>query len=902
MNIMNRVTWQTMKKNRVRTVVTIIGIILSTAMFTAVTTIVSSLLGYFREAEIYESGDYHVHAFALGGEAAAVASSDERVEKTSLLENIGYAQVDSINPDKPYVCIFAADDTFFASMPVRLTEGRLPLADNEVILPAHLESNGGVSARIGDIVEYRVGKRVGLAEFAKVRFTQNHAYQYENEMLEEEIAKSFAVVGFYERPGFEPFIAPGYTVLTKLNGGIAGGSYDCFFRFNDPKKDMLAFERDYLLPDQSFEEHTGLLTVEGYSQYDNINTVVTSFAVILFVLIFVGSVSLIYSAFSISVSERTKQFGLLSSIGATKKQIGRSVLTEALTLSVIGIPLGILAGIGGIAVTLFLLRDSFMGFIAGAQLPMHVSVSLSGVLIAAATAFLTVLVSAWIPSQRAMRISPIEAIRQSRDFRAKDKTGKRSYSKTFIRLFGAEGMLANKYYVRSRKKYRATIISLAMSVILFVAASGFCLYITRSINSVDNRSTFDVVFSGVERDDFERIRNEVDDRVEDLTAYVLRTGDESELYAYIPDADMTAEYKAFVKMIHDDGEAVFYSSNVSVSYMDDTAFRRLLEKYGLNENDYYGEDGKAIMVNHKSVPIYTKTTRENYVFDFVKKGTSSIMLAKPFSAPPENCFADVYWTGDRYGEGELRVYFTEPGREYEYDSKTRPIGAETQLLEFEEVRLGALIDTAQTGMQSGGEWIDLIYPMSAYKGESELVSMYFHSDNTEKAIEDVKEIMNSAGISVSDRSYFDMTENDRLMNNIVTIIKVFSYGFIALISLISVANVFNTVTTNVALRRRDYAMLRSMGMTKKGMNRMTNYECLIYGSRSLLIGLPIAIGVTYLIHLAANDAAHMRFELPWTAIVIAVLSVFTVVFVSMLYSTGKLKKDNPIDALKDENI
>ena len=93
-----------------------------------------------------------------------------------------------------------------------------------------------------------------------------------------------------------------------------------------------------------------------------------------------------------------------------------------------------------------------------------------------------------------------------------------------------------------------------------------------------------------------------------------------------------------------------------------------------------------------------------------------------------------------------------------------------------------------------------------------------------------------------------------------------------------------------------------MGMTKKGMNRMTNYECLIYGSRSLLIGLPIAIGVTYLIHLAANDAAHMRFTLPWAAVAIAVLSVFTVVFVSMLYSTGKLKKDNPIDALKDENI
>ena len=162
--------------------------------------------------------------------------------------------------------------------------------------------------------------------------------------------------------------------------------------------------------------------------------------------------------------------------------------------------------------------------------------------------------------------------------------------------------------------------------------------------------------------------------------------------------------------------------------------------------------------------------------------------------------------------------------------------------------------------------------------------------------------MDDAGIAYSDSSFYDVNEEYRVMNNIVTIVKVFSYGFITLISLIAVANVFNTVSTNVALRRRDYAMLRSMGMTGKGINRMSNYECLIYGSRSLLIGLPIAILITYLIHLVAYEANVMRFRLPWTAIAIAIVSVFLVVFLSMLYSTGKLKKDNPIDALKDENI
>ena len=898
MNIMNRVTWQTMKKNRVRTVVTIIGIILSTAMFTAVTTIIASLLGYFREAEIYESGDYHIHAYAMDGWAAEEAAEDPRVEKVSVLLNIGYAPVESVNPDKPYVCVCAANDVFFESMPVRLTAGRLPLTDNEVILPVHLQSNGGVGAEMGEIVTYHLGSRVGVGELEGASFSQDGAYQYQNEQLEGDTEKQFAVVGFYERPDFEPYWAPGYTVLTKLNSGFsANEKYDCYFRFNNAKKDMLQFVKETRLQEYHYEEHTGLLTFEGYSRYDNITSVMNNFAAILFALIFIGSIALIYSAFSISVSERTKQFGLLSSTGATRRQIKSSVMTEALSLSAIGIPLGIAAGIGGIAVTLFFLRKTFMGFIAGANIPMHLSVNLPGILIAAATAFVTVIVSAWIPSRRAMRISPIEAIRQSRDVKAKGKSA--SCSRLFTRLFGAEGVLARKYYSRSRKKYVATIISLAMSVVLFVAASGFCMYMTRSVNSVDNRSNFDVTFPNIDSAKYERMRTEIDTLVDDLTAYIVKAGNDTGSYVYIAPENETQEYHDYINMVHEDGNAVYFNANANVVYMDDAAFRRLIAENGLDESDYFGGD-KAIVINHTSIPVYTETTRENYVFDFLKKGVSSILISKPYDVP-EGLYDEANWSGDGYGDGELTVYFIDSNAEYEYDEHYRPIGAITQPLEFEELKIGALINDVPTGMMRG-EWINIIYPMSAYTGESKLVNMYFCSENTEKAIDGVKMIMTAEGIAVSDRSYYDVTEDDRMMNNIVTVIKVFSYGFIALISLISIANVFNTVTTNVALRRRDYAMLRSMGMTKKGMNRMTNYECLIYGSRSLLIGLPIAIGVTYLIHLAANDAAHMRFELPWTAIVIAVLSVFTVVFVSMLYSTGKLKNDNPIDALKDENI
>lgn len=900
MNVLNRVTVETLKKNRVRTIVTIIGIILSTAMFTAVTTIISSLLGYSREAEIRQSGDWHIHAVSVPGETARLAAEDACVEKALFLEDMGYAAADSHNLDKPYLCVFAADEAFFDSMPVNLTEGRLPRSSNEVIVPLHLMANGGLSVSVGDVLELHIGRRETAGEGESFLLSQNTPYMYEDERLTGGTTQSFAVVGLYERPDFEPYSAPGYSVITKRSGDLDPAKlYEAYYRVKNPVKNLDAFVEDYLGEFES-EPHSGLLALEGYSGYDNINRVMTNFALVLFVLIFLGSVSLIYSAFSISVAERTRQFGLLASTGATHRQIRSSVMTEALTLSAIGIPLGVASGIGGIALTLFLLRDKFASLL-GNNLPVHVTVTWAAVAVAAAVALLTVLVSAWIPSRRAMRISPMEAIRQSRDIKAKGSS--RSASKLFTRIFGAEGVLARKYYSRSRKKYRATIISLAMSVILFVAASGFCMYITKSVNAVDNRPNFDGYYSFISREELDRVRYAAGEQTKDLKAYILLDDQEMIRYAYLSKANTTPEYLDF----HSARNANMRTSveqNVYFMYMDDVSFRELLKENGISDEGYFTPGAKkALAVNCERTPVYTENARTSYVYDYLKPGTSSIMVSKPIEIP-EGCshMNGVFWTGDSYGEGEMRAYFTASDAEYvEVDEFCRPIGQPTALLEYEEIAIGGLLEKEPIGVSDHFK-LELIFPMSAYEGGSELVSLFFSSDDVQKSIDSLTEVMEDNGIKVNPNGFFDVTENGRTMNNIVTIIKVFSYGFIALISLISVANVFNTVTTNVALRRRDYAMLRSMGMTKKGMNRMTNYECLIYGSRSLLIGLPVAIGVTYLVFRIAADAADMKFTLPWTAIAIAVASVFIVVFASMLYSTGKLKKDNPIDALKDENI
>ena len=151
-------------------------------------------------------------------------------------------------------------------------------------------------------------------------------------------------------------------------------------------------------------------------------------------------------------------------------------------------------------------------------------------------------------------------------------------------------------------------------------------------------------------------------------------------------------------------------------------------------------------------------------------------------------------------------------------------------------------------------------------------------------------------------SFINYAEGVESNRSVIIIIKVFAYGFIILISLIAAANVFNTITTNINLRRRDFAMLKSVGMDDKGMRKMLNFECILYGTKALIYGLPVSVGVTYLIYRSIRRGIDTEFFIPWTAVGIAVLSVFIVVFVTMMFSMNKIKKDNPIDALKNENL
>ena len=898
MNVFNKVTLQSLKKNKTRTIVTIIGIILSAAMICAVTTFASSIYNYAYENAVYVDGDWHGSAEDVDLKTYELIKNESKIEDYVYAQQLGYAKVDGCtNENKPYLFVLGASDGFNEMMPVHITSGKYPTSATEILIPEHLYVNGGVELKIGDTIELALGKRM-LDGYSMGQNNPFYVYDENNETVpsgEElvvEDTRSYTIVGFYERPSFENYTAPGYTAITIADKDAGEQySYNVWFKMNKIKE-VYSFIEDNQLPGRT---NSSVLRYSGVSRYEGFNSMIISLAVIVIALIMFGSIALIYNAFSISVAERTKQFGLLSSVGATKKQLRRMVITEALMVSVVGIPLGILAGVGGIGVTLIFVGNKFQALV-GYPIPLKLSVSTLSLVIAVVIALLTVLISAIVPSKRATKVSAIEAIRQSKDINTKIK--KVRTSKLVYKVFGLPGMLANKYYKRSRKKYRATVLSLFMSVVLFVSAAAFTGALTESVSDSFGNVGYDILIYGYENE-FEKVT--VDDLLNELkndkginqVAYTQG----SSFFVTVPSDEVSKDFLDYyaktenlsVSQIEDVG---IYTN---FKFVDDEAYRALLRSYKLNEEEYFNPNApKAVAVDGR------------VIFDSVLGKYTNYNVLKSEDA-------DITITIQREFEGYYldREIVDEDGNFlYVFENMKNPGDSMTltkeEAYEEKSAEIGKIIYDAPFYLDVNSR-LALIYPMSlrdsVLSAEILLDSGYNYYITTDTHVETMSAVDETlSDLGLAKLRVHDIAAQEEENRNIVTIIQVFAYGFIILISLIAAANVFNTISTNIALRRREFAMLKSVGMTAKGFNRMMNFECILYGTRALLFGLPVSVGISYLIHLAVSEGYQKDFTLPWVALGIAVLSVFLVVFVTMMYSMSKIKKDNPIDALKNENL
>ena len=908
MNVFNKVTLESLKKNRTRTIVTIIGIMLSAAMTCASTTFVSSMQNFVLRCEIYSSGDWHGAVYDAAYKDYEDIRDSGKVSSAAYAQVLGYAKIDSANERKPYLYVLGGDvaSGYFDTMPVHLILGALPKDSTEIILPEHLTSNGKVNYKLGDTVTLDVGDRTldgrRLGQDTPV-YTYDSETQVEimsGERLENTEPRTYTVVGIYERPTFEDYSAPGYTALTAADTKSADQApIHCYFKLHKPAGVYDFMKEMGYTQEYRYAYNTKVLLYSGTAPFDSFLTAFYSLAAIIIALIVFGSVSLIYNAFSISVSERTRQFGLLSSVGATRKQLRRMVLFEALAVSIVGIPLGILVGIGGIGITLLLIGDKFFSIVR-VDIPMRLCVSWQAVVIAAVIALVTVLISAWIPSKRATGVSAVEAIRQSMDIKVSGRPVRTS--KLAYKLFGLPGVLAGKHYKRNRKKYRTTVVSLFMSIVLFVSAAAFTDYMMESAEGGLASDQFDLIYAA-ESDASSAM---TPDALLDLlfsdqnvtggtyTKKQFLQGDISREYVTAMYADRFADFG----MEREDAAPKELSISGYLYFVADAEFNRLLEKYNLKEADYYDRDKPLGIALDRNIELDRRL--EKYVTLDTLQGDGCMIEGLYYVE------IDGYYRKDsRIDENGNKVVLYQ-NRDNENDIIELPY--EESFAKY-TLRSEKTIEEAPFFVsRSTPVAINMIYPYSMLESvvpEAALnqfrnTEYFLTSSNHAASFENLATMLTGNGLS--SRQLFDYAANAETNRNVITIIRVFAYGFIVLISLIAAANVFNTISTNISLRRREFAMLKSVGMTQKGFRRMMNYECLLYGSKALLLGLPVSCGITYLIYRAVTTAYETSFHLPWAAIGIAVLSVFLVVFATMMYSMSKVKKDNPIDALKNENL
>ena len=869
MNIMNKVTLQSMKKNKTRTIVTIVGIILSVSMVTAVTTIVTSLQNYLYETAVYENGSWHGMFQNISFEKGEEIAQDDGVADTVYTQYIGYAKMEASKNDfKPYLYVIGGNDETFDTLPIHLTEGRLPQNDAEIILPNHLENNGGVSYKLNDVLVLPLGDRIsdGYKLFQNNPITgeyddKGNIIVSDDETLETNTLKQYTIVGFYERPSFENFTAPGYTAITFSDLSDKSTVYDAYYTMKNPQ-DVIDFSNYYF-----FEEGLGgstnneVLMYQGVSQYDTYNSSLYGMIAILIVIIMMGSIALIYNAFSISVSERTVQFGLLSSIGATKKQIRKSVRFEALVLELIGIPIGILAGIGGIGVTFFLLGDNLKTFTTsvagGDSVQFHMSVSWIGIAAAVVIACITLAVSVIKPAFRASRITAIEAIRFSKDIsdRKADRKNHKT-SKITYKIFGLPGVLAKKYYTRSAKKYRATIISLFMSIVLFVSASSFILYLTSSVNNVYYRADYDITanissdYADSKEEVLQEVRNlgSVDKASSSLVRnFLVENGEEL----------LSNEGKAALMEKYGFDSFEDLSVDMFLVGFDDETYENYVTSLGLNQEDLGEND--VILYGFGQTIDYENGTVKSY--DFLKDTAKTIN----FSESTYNNETETYEKGEEYS---FNVAATAESMPFGYNGR----------------------DSVSSNVVYG-----VIRENSDIFKDTEGTVIFIDSNDYEKTEKELREISEIASV-------YNVAAEIENSRTLMMVINVFAYGFIVLISLISVTNVFNTIVTNLKLRQRDFAMLRSVGMTKGGFRRMMIFECLIYGTKALLFGIPVSFLITLWIYSSVNVTWDGGLLIPWSAYGIVIVSVFIVVLISMIYAMSKINRNNLVETLRKDSI
>lgn len=949
MNLMKTLTLKNLKLNRKRTIVTIVGIILATALLSALVTLVSSFQYSMIEYQKQKGGDFHVKFSNVKMSELSEFKNNRNIESTFETMGMGFAKLDGCkNEDKPYAYVMATDEAGFEKGCFNLIEGRMAKNEDEIIIPRHLKTNGRIDIKVGDEITLDVGKRYDSNTEGVI--SENCAYEHEAETLTDTETKRYKVVGIMERPGYgmEDYSAAGYTFVTysdelaaidngtkseeseadttltvysrytqkalrnkdAVTADIIGVDEKLFAKANNSSVEMTAEESDRFLKEMENAKYD--IYMNGYLiNYECVFPIDGSFkalftvAAVVALIIILTSVYCIKNSFNISITEKIRQYGMLASVGATRRQIKSSVKTEAAMLGVVGIPVGTMSGILASLILVKVVNALSAGWL-NVALSFHTS--LPALILAVILSIATIYFSATDSARRAAKVTPLEAIRNTKEI--KIKSAKLKTPAIIGRIWGIGGVISYKNIKRNNKKYRTTVTSIVICSVTFIVISYFMSMAFSVVGMSYASADYNIgINMSCKKDiDIEKF-SKLLSGIEGAEDYLVGAGYDFD----VSKPEYTKEYGEYCRQLYDDSEDV--SQMFLITVLDDKSYDKYASDAGI-KNAAAG----AILVNKCTFDVYNENSSK-----YVKK---EMELYKYKAGDTIECGYNVYddaSSDDNAAEGDTESSTddnnavegdTESGTEDNsgyVDEETINNGVRKTV----DVTIAGVTDKVPTCYNGYGNTSLLFMNQKGFeslwadgksgnelKPGNAIYSAYVVAENADE-YQDTFEKETEGNPEYSQISFYvsNMDKQMRDEKSLFTLLGVFAYGLIVVIALIGITNIINTLSTGMELRSREFATLRSIGMTDKQFVGMVRLESVFISVKALAIGVPLGILISYLLCVMMNrmDDAII-YEPPYKAIILCILVVIMLIYAIMKLSMTKLRHNNIIETIKNENL
>lgn len=950
MNLMKTLTLKNLKLNRKRTIVTIVGIILATALLSALVTLVSSFQYSMIEYQKQKDGDFHVKFSNVKMSELSEFKNNRNIESTFETMGMGFAKLDGCkNEDKPYAYVMATDEAGFERGCFKLIDGRMAKNEDEIVIPRHLKTNGRIDIKVGDEITLDVGKRYDSNTESVI--SENCAYEHEAETLTDTVTKHYKVVGIMERPGYgmEDYSAAGYTFVTysdelaaidngtkseaseadttltvysrytqkalrnkdAVTADIIGVDEKLFAKANNSSVEMTAEESDRFLKEMENSKYDiymngFLISYECVFPIDGSFKTLFTVAAVVALIIILTSVYCIKNSFNISITEKIRQYGMLASVGATRRQIKSSVKTEAAMLGVVGIPVGTMSGILASLVLVKVVNTLSAGWL---NFVLSFHTSLPALILAVILSIATIYFSATGSARKAAKVTPLEAIRNTKEI--KIKSSKLKTPAIIGRIWGIGGVISYKNIKRNNKKYRTTVTSIVICSVTFIVISYFMSMafsmVGMSYASTDYNIGINMSYKKDIHIDIEKLSKLVSG-IEGVDDYLVGAGYDFD----VRKPKYTKEYGEYCRQVYDNSEDV--SQMFLITVLDDKSYDKYASDAGI-KNAAAG----AILVNKGTFDVYNENSLK-----YVKK---EMELYKYKAGDTIECGYNVYddaSSDDNAAEGDTESSTddnnavegdTESGTEDNsgyVDEETINNGVRKTV----DVTIAGVTDKVPIGYkgysyatllfmnQKGFESLWADGKSNELKQRYVSYSAYVVAENADE-YQDIFEKETEGNPEYSQIS-FSVSNLDKQMRDeksLFTLLGVFAYGLIVVIALIGITNIINTLSTGMELRSREFATLRSIGMTDKQFAGMVRLESVFISVKALVIGVPLGILISYLLCVIMNrmDGAII-YEPPYKAIILCIVVVIMLIYAIMKLSMTKIRHNNIIETIKNENL